>query len=67
MEFADGGDLMKKVENASRARLPLKETEIWSIIIQMIQGLKTLHDLKICHRDLKVSIYLFIFSVQTYF
>lgn len=29
MEFADGGDLMKKVESAQKARNPIKEADIW--------------------------------------
>lgn len=55
MEFADGGDLMKKVESANKTRVPLKESEIWNCFIQMTFGLKALHDLKICHRDLKCA------------
>lgn len=33
MEFADGGDLMKKVETAQKTKSPLKEADIWNYLI----------------------------------
>jgi len=31
----------------------LKEEFIWRVFIQVVQGLKAMHDLNIMHRDLK--------------
>jgi serine/threonine protein kinase len=54
MEFAGGGDLLSKVETHRLKGTLIPEKQIWNIFVQTVRGLKALHDMKICHRDLKV-------------
>ena len=61
MEYADKGDLYQRIVEHKNAAMFLEESEIWRIFIQLVKGLKALHDLKILHRDLK-SANVFIFS-----
>ena len=55
MEFAPGGDILHKIEKHRKNRTSFTETEIWAAFIQMLRGLKILHDNKILHRDLKCA------------
>ena len=53
MEYADDGDIESKISNNKLNKLSFQESTIWNILIQILQGLKFLHDNNIIHRDLK--------------
>ena len=61
MEYADKGDLYQKISQFKKIGCLIEEIDVWRIFIQMVKGLKALHDLKILHRDLK-SANIFLFS-----
>ncbi len=56
MEFADDGDLYQKIVERKKKKELFEEEDIWSVLIQTVSGLRTLHQLNILHRDLKVLI-----------
>ena len=55
MEYADGGDIFQLIKEHQKNNQLIDEDDIWKIFIQAVRGLKTLHDLKIIHRDLKCA------------
>ncbi len=54
MEFADNGDLFQKITEHQKNSSSFTENEIWQVFIQVVRGLRALHELKILHRDMKV-------------
>jgi serine/threonine protein kinase len=60
MEYADNGDLYKKILEHKKEKKYFEEDEIWKIFIQLVKGLKSLHELNILHRDIKsANVFLF--------
>lgn len=52
-EFASGGDLSAFIKGHQKRKERINEDEIWRIALQLLHGMKTLHQLNIFHRDIK--------------
>jgi NIMA (never in mitosis gene a)-related kinase len=55
MEYADDGDIAHKIKDNIKRRVRFDESTLWEWIIQILEGIKYLHDNKIMHRDLKCA------------
>ena len=64
MEYADRGDLENRIKEQKKKGKYFNEKDIWRVFIQLVKGLKSLHELDILHRDIKSS-NIFLFSDGT--
>ncbi len=53
MEYADDGDLFQRICDHQQDNTQMPESDVWLIFIQIVRGLRAMHDLNIMHRDLK--------------
>lgn len=53
MEYAEQGDLQKKIKDCQNMKKYIPEREIWKCLIHVSKALQTLHEQEILHRDLK--------------
>lgn len=53
MDFAEGGDLLSKVNTHKKNRTSFPEEEIWDILKNVVKGLRDMHKHKMMHRDIK--------------
>lgn len=53
MEYAEGGDLQKRLRQCREMKMKMPEEEIWKVFGGIVQGLCALHELQILHRDIK--------------
>ena len=49
----DGGDLAHFISRAKNIKKSINEQVIWDVAFQVLRGLKSLHEAKILHRDIK--------------
>eukprot|EP00929_Paragymnodinium_shiwhaense_P041257 TRINITY_DN21442_c0_g1_i1.p1 TRINITY_DN21442_c0_g1~~TRINITY_DN21442_c0_g1_i1.p1 ORF type:complete len:620 (+),score=65.17 TRINITY_DN21442_c0_g1_i1:117-1862(+) len=55
MDYCEGGDLSKIIEQAKKRRQPIPEEQVLRWMTQALLALKYIHDKHVLHRDLKSS------------
>ncbi len=53
MEFMDNGDISGFINAHKKFQKPVKEEEVWNILLQSMNALEYLHKKKVIHRDIK--------------
>ncbi|CAD8083977.1 unnamed protein product [Paramecium primaurelia] len=53
MELASDGDLLQKIKKYIKTNSSFKEAEIFRYAFQLLNALKSLHEMKVMHRDIK--------------
>ena len=53
MEFMNNGDLKGFIEAHKKFNKPVREEEVWNILLQSMNGLQYIHERDIIHRDIK--------------
>jgi NIMA (never in mitosis gene a)-related kinase 1/4/5 len=55
MEYADNGDLYQRINELKSKMRTMSERDIWFNFIQIVRGLKAMHEMNVMHRDLKCA------------
>ena len=53
MEFMDNGDISGFINAHKKFKKPVREEEVWNILLQSMNALSYIHQKKIIHRDIK--------------
>ena len=53
MEFMDNGDISGFINAHKKFKKPVREEEVWNILLQSMNALSYIHKKKIIHRDIK--------------
>ena len=53
MQLADGGDLLKMIQDRRRRKMHFRESQVWRVLIETVYGLRAMHEISVMHRDIK--------------
>jgi NIMA (never in mitosis gene a)-related kinase len=55
MDYCEMGDLQEIMQKAKKMGSVFSEHQLWSFLVQMLAGLRALHQLSVMHRDVKTA------------